>query len=155
MSFEKLLSVCLLFVGVVNAGLFEENSLEEQEAKTFFTSGGTYYLTLNTTYVIIAGLILGALAFAALFLKTFLATLTRPSTSSYSSYPSSYYHKQHYKRRRYQRSEDSGMKVDLLFSSTFDNFPKFVIYLHIFCPTIYQRNYNKVLQVGKDKWSND
>jgi hypothetical protein len=111
MSFTKMLSVFLLFIGVAHAGLFEENELDGQ-ARTFFSALGSYYLTLNTTYVIIAGLILGALTFGALFLKTFLASLTRPSTPSYSSYPSSYYHKQHYKRRRYQRSEDSGTKQD-------------------------------------------
>jgi len=88
-----------------------------RDGRTFFTSAGTYYLTLNTTYVIIAGVILTALALGALALSAFFAYLTKPKTESYSSsyyYPPSYgydsYQDHYYKRkRRIHRSADDGM----------------------------------------------
>ena len=136
MSSVKYLSVALVtWVNMVRAGSFEDYALDDddREARTFFTSGGTYYLTLNTTYLVYAGLILAGLTLGTLALATFIAFLTKPKTTSYStSYPyrhhPSYnygyepYHDSyetyddgyHYKRRRrVQRSIDTGMKLEL------------------------------------------
>ena len=42
---------------------------EEGEERTIFTSGGTYYIALNTTYLLIWSLLLGGLLLGALFLS--------------------------------------------------------------------------------------
>ena len=127
------LSVALVtWVHMVKAGTFEDYAFddEDREARTFFTSGGTYYLTLNTTYLVYAGLLLAGLTLGALALGTFIAFLTKPMTTSYStsypyrhhpSYGYSYepYHDSYetydddylYKRRRrVHRSIDAGME---------------------------------------------
>ncbi len=116
MLFELLVALVLLCGGgsFCSATAFEEfDAVAERdfydEARTIFTYNGNYLLTLNTTFLIIAGVILGAITLAGLFLKTFLASLTTPSSSSYGPSSSGYgqnTYKQHYKRRRYQRSDD-------------------------------------------------
>jgi hypothetical protein len=112
-------ALLLTLSGAAVCGTFEEYALEEEDrdARTFFTSGGTYYLTLNTTYVIVAGVILTALTLGALAVWTFISYLTRPSNSYHTSYPStsygydSYYDGYHYKRRRrIHRSDDYGIR---------------------------------------------
>merc|ERR1712209_48474 len=44
--------------------------VEEGEERTIFTSGGTYYLALNTTYLLLYSLLLGGLLLGALFLTS-------------------------------------------------------------------------------------
>ena len=41
---------------------------EDGEERTIFTSGGTYYIALNTTYLLLWSLLLGGLLLGALFL---------------------------------------------------------------------------------------
>ena len=110
-----LFGLTLLYIGHAKADDFESSAVEDylNEAKTIFSSGGTYFVTLNTTYVILAGVILGALALGALFLSSLLAGLTRPSNSysvSAPGYNHNYYKRQSNKKRRYQRSDDGTFK---------------------------------------------
>jgi len=121
MSFELLIGLVLVFGGSICSATIPPTEDDEtgaerdfyDEARTIFTYNGNYLLTLNTTFLLIAGLLLGALTLAGLFLKTFLFSLTTPSSSSYGT-PSTGYgqntYKQHYKRRRYQRSDDGTSK---------------------------------------------
>ena len=111
-----LFGLALLFIGDAQADNFESTAVEDylNEAKTIFSSGGTYFVTLNTTYVIIAGVILGALALGALFLSTLLSGLTRPSNSysvSAPGYQHNYYKRHGNKKRRYQRSDDGTFDI--------------------------------------------
>ena len=58
----------LLFViALARANTLQED-LEDGEERTIFTSGGTYYIALNTTYLLIWSLLLGGLLLGALFL---------------------------------------------------------------------------------------
>jgi len=65
----------------------EETQKAQANARTIFTSGGTYYLALNTTYLIYYGILIGLGLLAAFA----LASIGAPSsTSSYNSYGSQY-----------------------------------------------------------------
>ena len=55
----KFLLFCCLVVASAKADSVLDNFDAQSEAKTFFTSGGTYYLALNTTYLIYYGILLG------------------------------------------------------------------------------------------------
>jgi len=55
----KVLLFCCLLVACVKADSVLDDFDAQSEAKTFFTSGGTYYLALNTTYLIYYGILLG------------------------------------------------------------------------------------------------
>lgn len=55
----KVLLFCCLIVACVKADSVLDDFDAQSEAKTFFTSGGTYYLALNTTYLIYYGILLG------------------------------------------------------------------------------------------------
>ena len=58
---------CFVFSSA-SAGSVLDNEEAQGEARTIFSSGGTYYLALNTTYLIYYGVLigLGALAIVAL-----------------------------------------------------------------------------------------
>ena len=61
----------LLFVmALARAGATELESYDEEdgEERTIFTSGGTYYIALNTTYLLLWSLLLGGILLGALFL---------------------------------------------------------------------------------------
>merc|ERR1712020_61813 len=61
----------LLFVmALARAGAPELESYDEEdgEERTIFTSGGTYYIALNTTYLLLWSLLLGGILLGALFL---------------------------------------------------------------------------------------
>ena len=60
----------LLFViSLVRATDLDSYDVEEDgEERTIFTSGGTYYIALNTTYLLLWSLLLGGILLGALFL---------------------------------------------------------------------------------------
>jgi len=60
------------FFGFISATTIDIDGVEEEEdgdARTVFTSGGTYYIALNTTYLLYYSLIAGALLLAGLALS--------------------------------------------------------------------------------------
>lgn len=137
MSVTKLLSLALLVLLLLlnreaKAGTFEDYALDDdepREERTFFTSGGTYYLTLNTTFVIITGLILTGLTLGALALSAFIGLIGKPNIKSYSAsynYPSAYSHDSYYdshyykRKRRIQRSESDIGSIKLNFYVIFE-----------------------------------
>ena len=60
----------LLVIGLARANTVDIDGLEAEEGdeRTIFTSGGTYYIALNTTYLLIRSLLLGGILLGALFL---------------------------------------------------------------------------------------
>jgi len=60
----------LLVIGLARANTVDIDGLEAEEGdeRTIFTSGGTYYIALNTTYLLIWSLLLGGILLGALFL---------------------------------------------------------------------------------------
>ena len=83
---------------------------EDGEERTIFTSGGTYYIALNTTYLLIWSLLLGGLLLGALF----LAGGTQASTtggygSQYGGYQQKSSEYEGYKRTK--REEGWGKQV--------------------------------------------
>ena len=63
----------LLFVGAATASAVEELDIEEEgEGRTVFTSGGNYYIALNTTYLLYYGIIAGSLLLGGLLLSGLL-----------------------------------------------------------------------------------
>jgi len=75
----------LLFVlGLAKASTIDIDGFEEEdgEERTVFTSGGTYYIALNTTYLLYYSLLLGTLLLAGLALSG-LFTSSEESTSGY------------------------------------------------------------------------
>ena len=62
--------VCLLLLtALAGANTVDIDGVEEEgEERTIFTSGGTYYIALNTTYLLLWSLLLGGLLLGALFL---------------------------------------------------------------------------------------
>ena len=56
----KVFALALCFCSsLVSASSVLDNEEAQKEARTVFTSGGTYYLALNTTYLIYYGIIIG------------------------------------------------------------------------------------------------
>ena len=57
-------------MALARAGATELESYDEEdgEERTIFTSGGTYYIALNTTYLLLWSLLLGGILLGALFL---------------------------------------------------------------------------------------
>lgn len=56
------LAVLLCCCGLARAAVVDIDGVEEEEdgeARTVFTSGGTYYIALNTTYLLYYSLLLG------------------------------------------------------------------------------------------------
>ena len=63
------------------------NEYEDGEERTIFTSGGTYYIALNTTYLLLWSALLGALLLGALLLSSGTgASTTGGYGSGYSGY---------------------------------------------------------------------
>ena len=82
---------CALFLGLASAAdSVLDNAEAQQKARTIFTSGGTYYLSLNTTYLIYYGVLIG-LGFLAILA---LGNLSVSSTKRYSQTPYQPYQRQ-------------------------------------------------------------
>jgi len=80
---------------------------EEGEERTIFTSGGTYYIALNTTYLLIWSLLLGGLLLGALFLSGGAgASADSGYGSGYSGYQQRQDHHQGFHRTRRQADQD-------------------------------------------------
>ena len=65
----------LLLAGAATADISLEDvdvETEEGEGRTVFTSGGTYYIALNTTYLLYYGIIAGSLLLGGLLLSGLL-----------------------------------------------------------------------------------
>lgn len=58
----------LFLIAVARATDLESYEEEDGEERTIFTSGGTYYIALNTTYLLLWSLLLGGILLGALFL---------------------------------------------------------------------------------------
>ena len=56
---SKTMKTLLTFCAFLTLASALQNEAAEKEARTIFTSGGTYYLALNTTYVIYYGILIG------------------------------------------------------------------------------------------------
>ena len=74
-----------------------ENKVAEGQAKTFFSSGGNYYLALNTTYLIYYGVLLGLALLALLALAPLFGGSSADSGYGY----------QHYQQRFGQENQNS------------------------------------------------
>jgi len=74
----------LCVLALAKAASIDIDGLEEEdgEGRTVFTSGGTYYIALNTTYLLYYSLLLGTLLLAGLALSS-LFTGSAESTSGY------------------------------------------------------------------------
>merc|ERR1719468_512523 len=80
---------------------------EEGEERTIFTSGGTYYVALNTTYLLIWSLLLGSLLLGALFLSGGAGASSFSGYSGYSGYQQrqDQGHQGHSRQRRQRRQD--------------------------------------------------
>jgi hypothetical protein len=100
--------------------VFTENKVAEGQAKTFFSSGGNYYLALNTTYLIYYGVLLGLALLALLALAPLFGGNSADSGYGYQHYqqrhgqenPNSDFH-QHQRQRR-GAAWDSGMEFSYI-----------------------------------------
>ena len=75
-----------LVVPACRASIDLDTEEEEGEERTIFTSGGTYYVALNTTYLLIWSLLLGSLLLGALFLSGGAGASSDSGYSGYSGY---------------------------------------------------------------------
>jgi len=66
------LAVLLCCCGLARSAVVDIDGVEEEdgEARTVFTSGGTYYIALNTTYLLYYSLLLGGLLLGGLLLSS-------------------------------------------------------------------------------------
>ena len=79
----KVFALALCFCSsLVSASSVLDNEEAQKEARTVFTSGGTYYLALNTTYLIYYGIIIGLGLLAAFALAS---VGTSSASSGYGS----------------------------------------------------------------------
>ena len=93
-----------------------ENKVAEGQAKTFFSSGGNYYLALNTTYLIYYGVLLGLALLALLALAPLFGGSSADSGYGYQHYQQRFgqenqnsdFHQHQRQRRGF--AWDSGMK---------------------------------------------
>jgi hypothetical protein len=89
------LLVLLLVLGLAAATTIDIDGVEEEdgEARTVFTSGGTYYIALNTTFLLYYSLLAGALLLAGLALSGAFS-----SAESTSGYGAQYAYQQEHQR---------------------------------------------------------
>jgi hypothetical protein len=110
-----LMASMAFFEAAIATSVFTENKVAEGQAKTFFSSGGNYYLALNTTYLIYYGVLLGLALLALLALAPLFGGNSADSGYGYQHYqqrhgqenPNSDFH-QHQRQRR-GAAWDSGM----------------------------------------------
>ena len=98
-SLSPLLTILLLLplLGLVSATTIDIDGVEEPEdgdARTVFTSGGTYYIALNTTFLLYYSVLAGALLLAILALSGAFS-----SAESTSGYGQQYGYQQQYQQR--------------------------------------------------------
>jgi hypothetical protein len=98
-SLPCLLTVLLILplLGLVSATTIDIDGVEEPEdgdARTVFTSGGTYYIALNTTFLLYYSVLAGALLLAILALSGAFS-----SAESTSGYGQQYGYQQQYQQR--------------------------------------------------------
>ena len=79
--FALALCFCSSLVSASSVSVLD-NEEAQKEARTIFTSGGTYYLALNTTYLIYYGIIIGLGLLAAFALAS---VGTSSASSGYGS----------------------------------------------------------------------
>lgn len=94
---SPLLLLLLPLLGLVSATTIDINGVEEPEdgdARTVFTSGGTYYIALNTTFLLYYSVLAGALLLAILALSGAFS-----SAESTSGYGQQYGYQQQYQQR--------------------------------------------------------
>ena len=97
-----------------------ENKVAEGQAKTFFSSGGNYYLALNTTYLIYYGVLLGLALLALLALAPLFGGSSDAGYGNYQHYqqrfgqenPNSDFHHQ---RQRRGLGWDNGMEFSYIY----------------------------------------
>ena len=91
------LLLLLPLLGFVSTTTIDINGVEESEegdARTVFTSGGTYYIALNTTFLLYYSVLAGALLLALLALSGAFS-----SAESTSGYGPQYGYQQNYQQR--------------------------------------------------------
>lgn len=91
------LLLLLPLLGFVATTTIDINGVEEEEegdARTVFTSGGTYYIALNTTFLLYYSVLAGALLLALLALSGAFS-----SAESTSGYGQQYGYQQNYQQR--------------------------------------------------------
>ena len=94
---SPLLLLLLPLLGLVSATTIDIDGVEEPEdgdARTVFTSGGTYYIALNTTFLLYYSVLAGALLLAILALSGAFS-----SAESTSGYGQQYGYQQQYQQR--------------------------------------------------------
>ena len=94
-SVVQVLAIVAFIATFTKADSVLDNSDAQQQARTIFSSGGTYYLALNTTYLIYYGVLIG------LGLLAILALASANSDVSYGS------HSNYYTNRNGQTFEDT------------------------------------------------
>ena len=123
-SLSPLLITTLLLLpmlGMVSATTIDINGVEETEpedgdARTVFTSGGTYYIALNTTFLLYYSVLAGALLLALLALSGAFS-----SAESTSGYGQQYGYQQHYQQRA---GAEEGYRNKRQAYSSGESFPK-------------------------------
>jgi len=96
----------IVFPAVKALGVdLESVEAEDGEERTIFTSGGTYYVALNTTYLLIWSLLLGALLLGALFLSGTAGASSDSGYSGYSGYQQRQDHQGHHGHNRQRRQD--------------------------------------------------
>ena len=94
---SPLLLILFPLLGLVSATTIDIDGVEEPEdgdARTVFTSGGTYYIALNTTFLLYYSVLAGALLLAILALSGAFS-----SAESTSGYGQQYGYQQQYQQR--------------------------------------------------------
>ena len=107
----------MAFFEVKAEGSVLDNTEAQSEARTVFTSGGNYFLALNTTYLIYYGIILGLALLALLALSGIGGGNSAEGYGSgYSRHGQEYVHGQqfHHQRQRRFAAWDSGTAIYFL-----------------------------------------
>ena len=107
----KVFALALCFCSsLVTASSVLDNEEAQKEARTVFTSGGTYYLALNTTYLIYYGIIIGLGLLAAFALASVGTTSSASSGYGSGQYSRNSYNppqsEEEYLLQRQQRSAE-------------------------------------------------
>jgi len=106
------------FLSLASGSSVLDNEEGQNQARTIFTSGGTYYLALNTTYLIYYGILAGLGLLALLALTSLGGGATESSYGSHGQYAHSrngegfdeQFH-QHHKQKRFAYESDVASKM--------------------------------------------
>merc|ERR1711971_1383903 len=111
----KVFALALCFCSsLVSASSVLDNEEAQKEARTVFTSGGTYYLALNTTYLIYYGIIIGLgllAAFALASVGTSSASSGDGNQYSRNSYVPPVSEEEYLHQRQQRSTEDIASKM--------------------------------------------